>query len=313
MSGSSLLALASREGENDNGADDPKAKLRAEIAKGNLPKVEGEAEPEKKEEKEEADDDEENEDDEEKDDEEDDNDKKDDKKVEETDEEKAEREKNEKITAKAQRKQDRMQRRIDDAIAAKSKAEEKVAALEAQLKADPDKTLTSDEIKRQAKAMADEAMAAKEIEDLQIAFKKDCDDLAKAATKIDKDFNDKVNDMAETFGPIPSFMIGVLKDLENGGEVLAHIANDEDVAEKIYGFKSLARMTKEIVEISTKLADAKKPKKKEISKVPDQGTAVKNSRVQSTVITEADTKNMDSYVAKRQKQIIERRKAQGFG
>lgn len=311
MSGSSLLALALRQGENDDGVDDPKAKLRAEIAKGNLPKVEGEVEKKEEEKEDDKEDDEEEKDEEESDDDKEEDDKD---KVEETDEEKTEREKNEKVAAKAQRKQDRMQRRIDDAIAAKAKAEEKVADLERQLAADPDKTLNADEIKRQAKAMADEAIAAKELETLNANFKKDCDDLAKAATKVDKDFNDKVNDMAETFGPIPSFMIGVLKDLDNGGEVLAFIANDEDVAEKIYGFKSLARMTKEIVEISTKLSDAKKPKKKEISKVPDPGTGVKHHRVQSTVITEADTKpgNMDSYVAKRRKQIEEQKKVRGF-
>ena len=39
MNGSSLLALALREGENDSGADD-KNKLRDQIAKGNLPAAE---------------------------------------------------------------------------------------------------------------------------------------------------------------------------------------------------------------------------------------------------------------------------------
>jgi hypothetical protein len=71
-------------------------------------------------------------------------------------------------------------------------------------------------------------------------------------------------------------------------------------------------MTKKLVEISTKLADAKKPPKKQISKVPDPGTPVKPNRVVSNTLTEADAKNMDVYVAKRQKMMAEKRKASGF-
>ena len=40
MSGSSLLAIALRDTENDNGAD-AKAKLREQLAKGNLQNQEG--------------------------------------------------------------------------------------------------------------------------------------------------------------------------------------------------------------------------------------------------------------------------------
>ena len=116
--------------------------------------------------------------------------------------------------------------------------------------------------------------------------------------------------MAEQFGPIPSFMIGVLEDFENGDEVLAYVAKEEDVAELIYSLKNRpAKMTKELVEISNKLAAAKKPKKKEISKVPDPVSPVKGGRANgSTVITEADTKNMEVYSAKRRAQMEERRK-----
>ncbi len=72
-------------------------------------------------------------------------------------------------------------------------------------------------------------------------------------------------------------------------------------------------MTKEIVEISNKLADAKKKPKKQISRVPDPPEPVRPNRSSnSTIITEVDTKNMDSYVAKRQAQMLEKRKLRGF-
>jgi hypothetical protein len=43
-------------------------------------------------------------------------------------------------------------------------------------------------------------------------------------------------------------MIGVISDFDNGAEVLVAIANDDELAEKIYGFKnSPAKMTRELV------------------------------------------------------------------
>ena len=108
-------------------------------------------------------------------------------------------------------------------------------------------------------------------------------------------------------------MINILDEFDNGGEVLAFIANDDEVAENVYSLQNRpAKMTKALVEISNKLAEAKKPPKKQISKVPDPITPVKGSRVTSTAITEADTKNMDSYVAKRQRMMLEQRKLKGF-
>ena len=310
MNGNSLLSYALYDKENDD-----RAALRAQIAKDTNVTARSEHEPKQEEEKDEqdADDKSNNEGDdegdgkEEKDEEEGD----DGEKVEETVEEKEAREASEKEAAKAQRKQDRMQRRIDEAISAKKAAEDKVAALEAQLAADPDKTLTAEEIKKQAKALADEQIKAKELETLQANFQKSCDDLQSAAKKIDKEFDDKIEDVCAQFGPIPSFMIGVLADMDNGGEVLAYLADKEDEAESIWR-KSPATMTRKLVEISNKLVEAKKKPKKQISKVPDPIEPVKGSRQVSSAITESDTKDMDVYAAKRRQQIIERRKAQGY-
>ena len=308
LNGSSLLTLALRDSNNDQGAD-PKAALREQLAKGNIPEKDGnndgkdkevEVEKEEEEEEENEEDDEEEEDDVA------------DPPEDETEEQKKEREAKEKEVAKAQRKQDRMQRRIDKAIAEKRAAETEIARLKEQLAANPDQKLTAEEVEARAEALATKKAQEKELKDLQAKFDADCDALAKAATKVDKQFNDKINELAEDIGPIPSFMIGVLADMDNGGEVLAHIANDDELAEDIWKAKP-TKMTKLLVDISNKLSDAKKKPKKQISKVEAPGEPVKGSRVVSSQLTEADAKNMDSYVAKRQKMMMEKRKAQGFG
>lgn len=301
LNSGSLKSLMLFDTNNDEGSDDPKAKLREQIAKGNLPnttppaseEVIEEGEEEIEEEVEEVETEEEQ--------------------VEETDEQKAEREAKEKLEAKAKRKSDRMQARIDEATAKRKEAEAEVARLRAQLEANPEQKLTEEEVQSRAEAIAAKKLADKNLEEIQANFDKACAKLQKEAKTIDKEFDDKINDIAEQFGPIPSFMIGVLEDFDNGGEVLAFIANDEDVAEKIYSFKNKpAKMTKELVEISNKLIEAKKKPRKQISKVPDSVEPVRGSRIQSNTITEADTKNMENYVAKRQRQILEKRKAQGF-
>lgn len=318
MNGSSLLAIALRDADNENGAVDPKAKLREELAKGNTGEnndgehnADGEQDNGSDEEGEE-DESSESEEGEGDDEENDDEGEVKDPPENETEEEKKAREAQEKEAAKAQRKQDRTQRRIDRLTAEKRAAEAEVAKLKAQLEANPDQKLTPEEIEAKAEALAEKKAKEKEIADLQMQFDADCEKLAKAANKIDKQFDTKINELADDLGRIPSFMIGVLADMDNGGEVLAHIANDDELAEDIWKAKP-AKMTRLLVEISTKLADAKKPAKKQISKVPDPGTQVKPTRVQSNTLTEADAKNMDSYVRKRQAMMAEQRKLKGFG
>ena len=252
MSGSSLIAIALCDRENDDGSD-PRAKLRAEIAKGNLPEgqaviKEGEADGEKDEEGEEGDD-EENDDGE--------GEKPEEKPEEElTEEEKAAKAEADKLVAKAKRKEDRVQKRFNELTAAKATAEAEVARLKAQLEADPEKKLTEEEIETRAEAKAAQKQAAKDLAEMQTKFEAACDKLQADARKVDKDFDDNINDIATDVGPIPSFMIGVLEDLDNGGEVLAFIANDDELAERIYGLKTKpAKMTKELVEISNNFVE----------------------------------------------------------
>lgn len=310
MSGSSLIAIALRDRENEDGSD-PRTKLRAEIAKGNLPEgqaviKEGETiEPDPEE------DDDENDDEPELD--ADGNPIVKEPEAELTEEEKAAKEEADKIAAKAKRKEDRVQKRFNELTAAKAIAEAEVARLKAQLEADPEKKLTEEEIETRAEAKAAQKQAAKDLAEMQTKFEAACDKLQADARKVDKDFDDKINDIATDVGPIPSFMIGVLEDLDNGGEVLAFIANDDELAEHIYSLKTKpAKMTKELVDISNKLEAEKKKPKKQISKVPDPVTPVKGGTGNKNMLTEADAKNMPEYVRKRQAMMLEARKAKGF-
>ena len=297
MNGISLSALMLHEKDSAGNEIDPKVALREKLAKGNTviettSATEVEIEPEEDEEEEEE--------------------------VEAAPENETEKQKTErlakeatdvaeKLAAKAKRKEDRIQKRINTIAAQRDAANAEVEKLKAQLKADPDKTLTEEEVDSRAEAKATAKLKEKELADIQNQFENACDKLQKEAIKIDKDFTPKVNEMAENFGPIPSFMIGILEDLENGGEVLAFLANDEDVAEKIYGCKP-AKMAKELVLISNKLIEAKAPKPRKLSAVPEPVEAIRSHQVQSLAITDADTKDMDTYVAKRQRMIEERRK-----
>lgn len=312
LNGSSLLALALRDGNNDQGAD-PKAALREQLAKGNVQKeTNNEQNPDDKSDNEGGDNEEEDsEEDKEDDEEEAEEDEIKDPPEDETEEQKKEREAKEKEVAKAQRKQDRQQRRIDRLTAEKKNAEAELVKLKAQLEANPDQKLTAEEVETRAEALAIKKAQEKELKDLQDKFDADCEVLAKAASKADKNFNEKIHELAEDIGPIPSFLIGILSDMDNGGEVLAHITNDDELAEDIWKAKP-TKMTRLLVEISTKLADAKKKPKKQISKVEAPGEPVRGSRVTSAALTEADAKNMDVYVAKRQKAMMEKRKMQGF-
>lgn len=219
-----------------------------------------------------------------------------------------------KIAAKVKRKEDRIQKRIDDVIIERDAERAKVAELQAKLDANPDAKLTEEEVETRATAKANEKIREAEVKKLQNDFDADCETLRKEAIKTDKDFDDKINDIAEQFGPIPSFMIGVLSDVSNGGEVLATIAADDDLAEKIWDLKSKpAKMTKELLEISNKLIAAKKKPKKEISKV-EVITPLNSNNVKETVITDKDTTpdGMQDYVAKRRAQMEAAKKARGY-
>lgn len=306
MNGGSLLSYALYDAAED--ARLAREAQRNELLKNNTVTSDP---PEKKEEEKEKDEDDGEEDEETEEDKEDDE-KEDEEKL--TPEQIKEKEVADKAAAKAKRKQDRIDNRIGEIAAQRDAANEKVKELQAKLDANPDAKLTEEEVETRATAKANEKLREVELKKLQDDFDNDCEILRKAAIKIDKDFDDKIADVAEQFGPIPSFMIGVLADTENGGEVLAAIAADDDLAEKIWDLKSKpAKLTKELLELSNKLIAAKKKPRREISKV-EVITPLNSNNVREAIITENDTKpeNMQDYVAKRRAQMAEKQKLRGF-
>ena len=323
MNGISLSALMLRDADNEQGAAEARAKLRDSLAKGvnvtaksdNEPVKEAAPDPDKEDENKDEDEDE-DEDGKEKEteDKELDEDGNPIVKEKETAEEKAAREATETAAEKEARKQQRIQKRIDRAVAAQRAAEAEVVKLREQLAAKPDgEKLTEAEVQARAETIAAEKVAARELAELQADFNKACDKLQTEATKLDKEFTPKVVAMAEELGPIPSRVIGILSDLDNGAEVLKMMVDDIDEAEKIYDLKDKPeKLAIALVRISDKLAAAKEPKKKQISKVPDPVKPINGRNVQSLQITEADTKDMDKYVAKRVRQREELKKARGY-
>lgn len=307
MSGASLISIALRDKENEQGSEKTPAEIkREEIAKNT---VIGDYPVEKVEDKEEGD---EIDPDAEIDPEEVelDADGNPVEKKEETAEEKETREKTERETAKANRKEQRIQKRIDTAVAAQKIAEAEVIKLREQLaaKAKDGEALTEADVQARADAIANEKFTAKEVERAQAEFEARCDKLNDAANLLDKNFTRNVNLMAEELGPIPSTVVNSISELENGAEVLKYMVDDVDEAEKIYDLKNKpVRLGMALARISDKLIADKKPKPKEISKVPNPKEPVNGSRTSTNIITGKET--TEEYIRKRQVQMKEKREA----
>lgn len=204
----------------------------------------------------------------------------------------------EKAEATTKKEKDRIQRRIDREVAKRKAAETELATLKAKVEANGEGSLTQEEANVLAEQKAKEIVAQKEFVDT-------CNKLFDDAVKIDKDFKAKVDDMADDVGPIPGDMIGALNDLENGGKVLTHLADNPEKYEELYNMPPLKRAI-----ALTKLSIELKPAKKPVSKVPAPNEKVHGSsrtNTESTVITGKES--MKDYVAKRNKQIAEKRAA----
>lgn len=199
----------------------------------------------------------------------------------------------------------RLQKRIDKKSGSEKQLQKQLDDLKAQLEAKQaagETVLTEEDVNTRAERLAAERLAERE-------FTRACNKLAEAATKIDKEFDTKVKDMGEEIGPIPSVMIGILEDLDNGGAVLAHLVNNVDDAEELYALP-LPKMSLRLAKLSEKLAA--KPKR-EISKVPAPNEPVTHGRVQPAFDprnTKMDTKE---WIEKRNQQVAERRKARQGG
>lgn len=231
--------------------------------------------------------------------------------------------KKERIAAEKQARKDaRMQKRIDTLTAQLDLTKKETDALKKQLEANPDKTLTAEEVQRQAKELAQQILNERNEQEGKAKFDEDCEKVEKAAKKADKDFIKNINEAASEVGPIPQPMIYLLVnelDYDNMGEVMAYLAKNVDEYEDIYNY-SIPRMTRALNKISTKLhteAEENKKNKKERSKVPPPVTPVKEGRgASSTTVLPAkpneNAESMEKFVRLRAEQDAARRKARGY-
>lgn len=206
---------------------------------------------------------------------------------------------------KERRKQERIDRRIAKLTAEKKAAEKAVADLQAKLQAQIDESgekLSPEDVKKEAERLANEQLIQRE-------FTAACNRLADNAKKesglTQKAFDEKVNAMADEIGAIPTAIIGILDDLDNGASVLNHLMNNIDEAEEIWALNP-AKMALRLAKISDKVAEAKKPKPKQISKVPDPVEAINGGNTSPQVLS--DKMPMDQWMKLRNKQAQEHRK-----
>ena len=223
--------------------------------------------------------------------------------------------KKEKAAAKTQKEKDRIQRRIDKEVAKSKALEAEIAELKAQLAAKTDEDgdkLTKADAEKLAKDLANQAVSENEFINICNKIADDGESLKGADGKpLGKEFMKRVNSMVEDIGaPLPHDMIYILNDLDNGAEVLNHLADDENIdeAEKIYAMPP-ARKAIALTKLSTKLAEAK-VKIKPISKVPDPNKPLGAGARATKQLT--DNMTTDEWIAARNQQIAQRRQARGY-
>lgn len=211
--------------------------------------------------------------------------------------------------AKTQKEKDRIQRRIDKLTASNADLKKEVEELNKKLLAKPKEGEGLTEADVEARA------TQKQIER---QFTNDCNKLWKDATKVDKEFDKKVNDMAEEVGKIPGAMIGMLTELdaENGGAVLSYLTANTEEYEEIFdliGSNKTHKAAVKLEKLSEKIAAEGKPKPKPVSNAPAPmkpvGTGAAASS--STVITGKET--MAEFVRKRNLQETKKAEERRLG
>lgn len=219
-------------------------------------------------------------------------------------EEKIEELEEQKAEAKTATEKDKFQKRIDRETAKRKALETEIKELKAKLAAEPDKAnaLTEEEVERRSEEKAQAKQTQREFD---LASNR----LFDAGTKADKEFPTKIKVMADDIGGIPGHLVGILDDLENSGELLVYFTDNADEFAEIYAL-SPAQAALKLAKLSNKLIADKKPKPKEISKVPDPAETIKGgSSKASDVLPKNPTDNMAEFVRIRAKQADERRRA----
>jgi hypothetical protein len=213
---------------------------------------------------------------------------------------------------KEERRQGRIQKRIDKLTATVGSKDAEIEALKKQLAEKPVEGLTEEEVERRAAAKAEALAAQKEADRLQKDFEKTADNLIKAANKIDKDFEKKINEVAkETSVLMPKYMVEILSDLDhkNGAEILARLADDEDLYEAICTL-SERHMTKRLDKMSEELKNKGKTAKPKERIIPDPIEPINDgSNNRGNVLPKNPTQNMEEFVRIRNAQAEAYRKS----
>lgn len=294
-----LNSVAVFEAPNDKGRPEIKVDVVDNREDKNNDAGNNKNENEKKEEQEEQEGEDENEDDE-------DNDNN----QNETDEEKQARLANQ----KEERRQARIQKRIDKLVAENKNSQTEIAKLKKQLEEKPVEGLTEEEVERRAEDKAAKKLKELEVERENKQFEKLADKLIKSASKVDKDFEKKINEVAkETDTLMQPFMLEILSDeYDNGHEILTLMANDADLYEEICTM-SERKMIRRFDKLSAELKSrAKKPQQRERERLPDPITPINdgtNNRGNS--LPSKPTENMEDFVRIRAQQVEAFRKSRG--
>jgi len=202
--------------------------------------------------------------------------------------------------AALQKKVSRLEKRTGRTAGERDQLKKDLAAARTQLEAkvEAGEGLTEEEVERRSNIKAEQIATQREYDK---AVKK----LVSDATKADKDFNTKAGEMASEVAPVTPFMIGALEDIDNGGAVLAYLADNVDEYEEIFAM-SPAKIVSRFNRISEKLIADAKPIKK-ISKVPDPPEkGLKGNQSSPSVL---NPKNMAEYTRVRMQMKDDRRKA----
>lgn len=202
-----------------------------------------------------------------------------------------------------ERKIERLQKRVGKTAGERDAIKKEKAELQAALAAkieEGQQPLTEEEVNRRARELANQELSA-------IEFKNAEKKLITEATKVDKNFMSKINDLAEEVAPLPAFFVGALDDLDNGGEVLNYLTDNHDEYEDLLGRTTPTKVIKGLVEISNKLLEAKKPKPKKISNAPEPPKAPGGNRKSPDTLPHDPTKNMEEFIRVRELQEKARR------
>lgn len=207
-----------------------------------------------------------------------------------------------KSIAKLEKTIERLQKRVGRTTGERDTIRRELADAKAALEAkapEDGKGLSEEEVERRANEKAKQIVADTE-------FNKAQQKLIKDATKLDKDFMKKIKEVAEDVAPMPDYMIGMLEDLDNGGAVLSYLANNPDEYEEVLSAGNAIKMTRRLDKISQQVAEAAKPAKKEISKVPAPNEPIKGNERSPMNLTGKES--MDDFARIRAQQVEERRK-----